>query len=123
MQSGADSICHYADDFLFIGGKNGVGKSCKELLECFQDVCRELRVPLAEDKTIEPTTCLTFLGLKIDSAKQMVSVPEEKILGISEKISAALNTPRSHWNHCNPSLAHSLSYAEPWRPVGHFCAV
>ena len=76
MQSGADSICHYADDFLFIGGKNRVGKSCKELLECFQDVCRELGVPLAEDKTIEPTTCQTFLGLKIDSAKQMVSVPD-----------------------------------------------
>ena len=96
MQSSSDSICHYADDFLFIGGKNPVGKSCKELLECFQDVCRELGVLLAEDKTIEPTTCLTFLGLKIDSAKQMVSVPEEKILGISEKSQLHSIPPRSH---------------------------
>ena len=72
-------------------------------------MCRELRVPLAEDKTIEPTTCLTFLRLQIDSAMQMVSVPEEKILGISEKISAALNTPKISLKSLQ-SLIGSLSF-------------
>ena len=31
-------------------------------------------VPLAEDKTVGPTTCLTFLGLEIDTINMLVRV-------------------------------------------------
>lgn len=69
-----DTVHHYLDDFIFIGKSNP--DNCSALMHTFQDICSEIGVPLNEDKTIEPTTKLTFLCLE-NNAEEFVSECEE----------------------------------------------
>ena len=76
---GSGHICHYVDDFLFIGRANAKGsQSCHGMLSSFVAMCKDLGVPLAEDKTVNPTTKLT--------------VPKDKLPVLNAKISAALTS-------------------------------
>jgi hypothetical protein len=59
-----DTLDHYLDDFIFAGA-NGSG-NCALLMDVFKNICQELGVPLADNKTVGPTTLLTFLGLLIN---------------------------------------------------------
>ena len=94
-RSGLRGICHYADDFLFVGGSEATSpSSCKALLQSFKDTCQLLGVPLAEEKTVEPTSRLSFLGLDIDSAALSVFVPHDKLSKIQGKIQEALSSDK-----------------------------
>ena len=53
--------------------------NCSALMHTFQDICSEIGVPLNQDKTIEPTTKLTFLGLEIDTVNMLVQTPVSKV--------------------------------------------
>ena len=49
-RSGSDDIDHYLDDFFFaVPSESGI---CRSLMVQFSDLCRELNVPIAEDKTV-----------------------------------------------------------------------
>jgi hypothetical protein len=61
ITSGNNSNLHYLDDFLF-GGKAS-SDQCSKTLKVFQDSCAQWGVPLAEDKTVNPTEILIFLGV------------------------------------------------------------
>ena len=103
---GTGHVCHYVDDFLFISGASARGsQSCPSVLNCFVDLCAVLGVPLAHDKTIEPTTKLTFLGLEINTVSQSVTIPQEKLPAINDKIETAL---RSAKITLKPSVPHWL---------------
>lgn len=39
----------------------------------------ELGIPLAPDKVEGPTTCLTFLGIELDTMAMTISLPEDKL--------------------------------------------
>ena len=43
------------------------------------DVCDELGVPIAENKTVGPLKIITFLGFIIDTVLMMVRISEEKL--------------------------------------------
>lgn len=43
------------------------------------NVCDELGVPIAENKTVGPSNIITFLGFIIDTVLMMVRIPEEKL--------------------------------------------
>ena len=43
------------------------------------NVCDELGVPIAENKTAGPSNIITFLGFIIDTVLMMVRIPEEKL--------------------------------------------
>ena len=58
------NILHYLDDFLF-GGKAETS-DCSDTLQTFQLCCKTWGVPLAEEKTVEPTENLVFLGIEFD---------------------------------------------------------
>ncbi|GAV00861.1 hypothetical protein RvY_11650 [Ramazzottius varieornatus] len=51
-----------------------------------QTIAADLDVPLAEDKTIRPVTCLTFLGIEIDTIRQTLSLPADKANGIYDLV-------------------------------------
>ena len=86
--TGSESIMHYLDDFFMVGKKES--KLCGALLQAFQKVCDTLGVPLASEKTVGPTTVITFLGLEIDAVRQEVKVPEEKLVKLRKKLECAL---------------------------------
>jgi len=74
---GLHSIDHYLDDFILVGKK--FSNDCSTLMNTFMDVCDELGVPIAENKTVGPSNIITFLGFIIDTVLMMVRIPEEKL--------------------------------------------
>ena len=62
--------------------------NCKQYLDTFLHICNEIGLPMAADKTVGPTTCLTFLGIELDTVSEVARLPDEKIqkcLGLLEE--------------------------------------
>ena len=76
-RQGVDFVFHYLDDFIILG-RPGLSQ-CGDDLKSLQEVCSTLGVPLAAHKQEGPTTCLTFLGIEIDSVERTLRLPEEKL--------------------------------------------
>ena len=75
-RSGMSSINHFLDDFIFMVSE--VTNECSKMMGVFSEVCEELGVPIAENKTLGPTTVLSFLGFVIDTKLKMILIPPEK---------------------------------------------
>ena len=107
-EMGTEGVSHYCDDFLFIGLKEG-HRSCQRVVNQFERVCEELGVPLAHDKSVGPTDRITYLGLEIDSANQVISIPDDKLGAIVGKVDRALGNTRLNLKELQ-SLIGSLSF-------------
>ena len=46
--------------------------------------CEELGIPLAPRKSVGPTTCLTILGIEIDSIAKEIRLPHDKLTRFSQ---------------------------------------
>ena len=73
QQSGIRFSRQYLDDFIVIGRPHSAE------LALLDAVCRELGVPIAEHKRDGPTTCLTFLGIEIDTVAGELRLRPEKL--------------------------------------------
>lgn len=84
---------HYLDDFLFVGKPDA--SDCFSALTKFIEMSEFFGIPLAEEKTVFPTTQLEFLGISINSVTMEFSLPFEKIVRINtllDKIIACKKT-------------------------------
>lgn len=63
---------------LYFFGRKQTGE-CRNLMKIFKQTY-EFGIPLADDKTQGPVTCLVFLGLEIDTVQRCVRIPTSKIL-------------------------------------------
>ena len=77
-------IQHYLDDFFLVGNPNS--NDCQSALSACFHLCRELGIPLAEDKTAGPSTVLTFLGIELDSSSMELRLPQDKITKIKTEL-------------------------------------
>ena len=75
--NGINRQLHYLDDFLFLGSPSG--QECAASLQTALQVCQRLGVPVAAHKTEGPSTCLTFLGIQIDSVAMQLSLAPDKL--------------------------------------------
>ena len=87
------AVFSYLDDFFFCQAAPAADGRF-EPLEIFVDLCNYLRVPLAEDKTMGPTTRIVFLGLEIDSEAMLIRVPLDKVEAASKKLRQFLGLKR-----------------------------
>ena len=69
------SINNYLDDFLFMALAKYI---CNMMIQRFLDLCSELRIPVANEKTEWATTTLIFLGILLDGEHLLLSIPIEK---------------------------------------------
>ena len=67
---------NYLDDFFFAALLKSV---CDKHIQNFLDVCSDINFPVSMEKTFWGRTQITFLGLLIDTARQLVLIPEDKI--------------------------------------------
>ena len=81
-QQGARILLHYLDDFITIGPPDSL--VCESNMQKLCDTCAELGVPLATEKTVGPTTCLTFLGIKVDTDLLELRLPQEKLQRVKQ---------------------------------------
>jgi hypothetical protein len=80
---------HVLDDFLFLGATFA---ECNQYLQSWQSMCKYLGVPLAEDKTVGPSTNIVFLGIKLCSVSMVACLPTDKL----EKYKETLNYLLKH---------------------------
>lgn len=69
-------IIQYIDD-AFLAAKNY--HLCSSFLRLFVDMCTHIGFPIAEEKTMLPTTRGVFLGIELDSVEMCARLPEEKL--------------------------------------------
>ena len=74
---GTKEIIHILDDFLIFGPPNS--DDCNKSLSRFLSMCSEVGVPIKSEKTERATTCLTFMGLELDSISMEARLPLDKI--------------------------------------------
>lgn len=78
---GVSVVIHYIDDFLFVVQCE---RSARALLVRALSLCVELGIPMAPDKTEGPTTCLTFLGIEVDTQAMRARLPQAKLLELQQ---------------------------------------
>ena len=76
-QEGITHIFHYLDDFAVVGPPDS--PICQHALDTLVRKFAELNVPLAMEKLDGPSTVITFLGIEIDTSKQELRLPEDKL--------------------------------------------
>ena len=62
---GVDFLRHYLDDFLTLGPP--ASSVCYNNLQACIQLCSKLGLPLHSDKLEGPSTCLSILGIEVDS--------------------------------------------------------
>ena len=72
-------VVHYVDDFLFVVQSVDGGAAARSMLEGALALCKLLGVPMSEKKTEGPTTCLTFLGIELDTVAMEARLSEERL--------------------------------------------
>ena len=72
-QRGVPHIAH----FVVVGPPHS--SQCADSLQVLTDACKVLGVPLATGKCEGPTTCLTFLGIELDTVAWSLRLPADKL--------------------------------------------
>ena len=76
---------HYLDDFIVIGPPHS--PVCAEVLDILKQTYAELGVPIAEHKRDGPTTCLTYLGIEVDTVASQLRLPQGKLQNLQTLLS------------------------------------
>lgn len=117
-ETGSNDIDHYLDDFYFAGKDTN---ACEYLMKTFKQICCQLKIPIAEEKTEGPTFILEYLGITIDTQKMMIRIPEEKINDLREQIEYVLKSKKVTLKTLQ-SLCGLLAFCTKALPAGRaFC--
>lgn len=73
---GISRSLHYLDDFVFVADSQAEAERQKQTLV---SVFGSLGVPLETSKLEGPSTCLTFLGIEVDTVALQLRLPEKKL--------------------------------------------
>ena len=85
-------ILHLLDDFLLV---SKTSSDCASNLSKFLGVCDELGVPMAPEKTVGPSTVLSFAGIELDTFKMEARLPQDKLSKCKALISNFLTRKKS----------------------------
>ena len=88
FQTEEDNI-NYLDDFLFAVICEWL---CNAHINKFLEICKQIRFPIAMEKTVWGTLVLIFLGMLLDAEHQIVAIPLEKIEKANELIDVFLDS-------------------------------
>ena len=70
-----NAVTNYLDDFLFIAIMKAL---CNQLIDAFLQMCKDLWIPVAIEKTEWASNMIIFLGILLHSGRLMLSLPIEK---------------------------------------------
>ena len=83
-----EELVNYLDDYFFAAL---LKVWCDWQLKQFLDVCEEIGLPVALEKTFWGSQFMTFLGLLLDTKSQLVCIPVEKVERAINMIAFFLN--------------------------------
>ena len=105
---GVRHMFHYLDDFLVTGPPGS--PECAAALKSLDVTFASLGVPLAEHKRDGPTTCLTYLGIEVDTVAGQLHLPAEKLERLRTLLQEWGNRKVCQWRELE-SLIGVLSHA------------
>jgi len=76
-KKGVENIFHYLDNYIIIGPSDS--EQCGLDLCHLKQVCTDLGVPLAPEKQAGSTSTIKFLDIIIDTVKQELRLPRDKL--------------------------------------------
>ena len=82
-----DHILHLLDDFLIVSPSHDL---CKQKLDLFLMLCQYLGIPMAPEKTIGPSSTISFAGIELDSVLMEARLPPDKLVKCQDLISGFL---------------------------------
>ena len=101
------AVLHILDDFLFIAPSY---HQCLSALSTFKQLCLEIGVPLAPEKTVGPARSLEFAGIQLDTQRMQASLPPDKISKFMTSITDLQSTKSATLKQIQ-SLAGMLNFA------------
>ena len=104
---GDTTITCYLDDFCVIGKTM---EHCQEIMNRLLTLLRELGFAINYSKVVGPTTCLTFLGVEVDTVAYTLSLPSDKLCALQEELLATAGR-RSITKRSLQSLTGKLNWA------------
>lgn len=69
--------------------------NCHHSLHVFNTNCSDIGVPIAHEKTVEPTHDLTFLGIELDLHNLTMQLPTEKLNLLNTSLAVFLQAKES----------------------------
>ena len=78
------NIQHYLDDFLLAAP--AASAACEDNLKESFNLCEQLGVPIAPDKTAGPSTSMSYLGFILDTDRLELRLPQEKLSKIRRQL-------------------------------------
>ncbi|XP_070571308.1 uncharacterized protein [Ptychodera flava] len=80
-RKGYDVVIVYLDDFLIIADSK---LACEQAFNALQQLLQQLGFSINWDKVVEPTQCLTFLGIEINAQTRTLSLDDTKLQEVSD---------------------------------------
>lgn len=87
LERGCTPSLHYLDDYILVAESRPEAESQKQILV---STWASLGVPLEPSKLEGPVTCLTFLGIEVDTVAMQLRLPEEKLLCLRAELREAV---------------------------------
>ena len=119
VQKGITNLLHYLDDFIFVSKSLGEAKSkMRTLVATFAS----LGVPLEPSKLEGPASCLTFLGIELDTVTLQLKLPNDKLLRLKEALATAESKKcmsKQNLRSLTGLLQHAVKVVRPGRPFLH----
>ena len=107
-------MIHYLDDFLIIAPSE---TECQQTKDIVIATLTKLGVPLSWDKVEGPSTCLTFLGIEIDTIAWKLRLPPDKLHDLNTQLLNRLRK-KSCTKRQLLSLIGKMSFATKVLPAG-----
>ena len=82
-----DHILHLLDDFLIVSPSHDL---CKQQLDLFLMLCHYLGIPMAPEKTIGPSSTISFTGVELDSVLMEARLPPDNLVKCRDLIAGFL---------------------------------
>ena len=108
-------IIHYLDDFLIAGPPQS--PTCMNSFEGMEALCTHLGISTKSEKRTPPTTCITFLGIQLDTSTQVMSIPPEKLEAILLEL-RAFSSRQKFTKRALLSVIGKLAFAAKAIPAG-----
>ena len=99
--AGVEVVYHYLDDFAVPGMPET--EQCSRNLGLLKAVCSDLGIPPAPEKQAGPTTVIEFLGIIIDTSRQELHLPADKLERLQ---SPAVDLKVKIHSNCKQKKAH-----------------
>jgi hypothetical protein len=84
---GIHLVVHYVDDFLFVAAP-GTAAGAEADRAAFEAMCRELGLPLADEKSLGPLQELGFLGIELDTERMECRLSAKRVAKLRELLQA-----------------------------------